>query len=169
MASGIEIGPADQSDAPLFLAATRATFEEHRARDPRSFSDKLLKKAETAHEQAFASLDSDASPLFLVARRDGAAVGYVLLKERIRLCLIYDVWTDPAQRGVGIGSALLEAAQVLATEREWSLCAVVWAGNDASHRLFRSASFLEQKPFLWWLRRRVLAPKSNIYVWEPDR
>jgi putative acetyltransferase len=87
--------------------------------------------------------------VFLVARRDGRAIGCGAV-----VCgsdgggEIKRMWVDPGQRGVGIGVALLEALIVAARARALSVLRLeTGIAQPEAIGLYSRAGFIERGPF----------------------
>ena len=86
----------------------------------------------------------------LVAERDGTVVGYVYagvepldwMQLRSEAGFIHDVFVDPAARGGGIATALIEAAADWLSDRGMPRV-ILWtaARNEAARRLFERLGF----------------------------
>jgi ribosomal protein S18 acetylase RimI-like enzyme len=80
-------------------------------------------------------------------------VGHAILRRRGRSGYpqLEDLWVVPARRGVGIGTALLEAVErAAADERAEALGLAVAVENEGARRLYRRHGYVqtEQPPFL---------------------
>ena len=91
----------------------------------------------------------------LVAEIDGAPAGVVIALPYAGHTEIKRLWADPAVRGRGVGSALLDA--VLA-EAEGAVRLSVWEWRDAAIRLYTSRGFRPVDP--WDDRDRLLCFES---------
>lgn len=151
----INIRPATTADRPAIEAASRETWDAHRARQPYAFAengwDMLLKRD---HEFAFWSGTGqpvgESGNLF-VADSNGRIVGFVLLSWHLRSDVpdasngtIIDIWTHPDWRSKGVGANLVGFAKDMADGADWdNLNAQVWDGAP-SQRLFEAAGFSPQ-------------------------
>lgn len=163
--SEIKIAPTTSAQLGAVLDQTRATFETHRARLPRSFPDKLLLKLEDRHRGAVDLAETDATSYS--ATKDGQHVGFILLRAKWGAGMVYDIATFPNTRQQGVGRALLNHGIEVAGASAWPiLVASVWDGNEASHRLFQSAGFHATKPY--FKRMKWLFPVLNAttYTFE---
>lgn len=152
MGMKVSIRPAVTADRPKIEAASRQTWEDHRARQPHAFAengwDMLLKRD---HEFAFFSGEGkpigESGNLFVADAR-GIIVGYVLLSWHLRDDApnapngsVIDIWVDPEWRKKGVGQNLVSYAKDMADEAGWdNLYAQVWTGAPSSH-LFGAAGF----------------------------
>ncbi|MEE6389122.1 MULTISPECIES: GNAT family N-acetyltransferase [Microbacterium] len=95
----------------------------------------------------------------LVAELAGAPVGVVIALPHAGYTEIKRLWADPAVRGRGVGSALLDA--VLA-EAEGTVRLSVWDWRDAAIRLYTSRGF---RPVdAWDDRDRLLCFESRTLL-----
>lgn len=154
----IRIAPTTQAQLDANLDQARATFQEHRARFPKSFPDAILYKLEETHRDAVDLAGAEPTSFSAVVNGDHA--GFVLLRKKKGLGMVYDIGTFPEARQQGVALALLDGALRVAEARKWPiLFASVWDGNEASHRLFQSAGFHAQQPLLKKLS--AFFPKSH--------
>jgi ribosomal protein S18 acetylase RimI-like enzyme len=140
---------ADRKDVPVLGRLGASLMRSHHAYDPQRFM-----APGTHAEQGYArflgtQLDQPDVALF-VAERGGIVVGYVYAgiepvswKELRDECgYVHDLVVDEANRGGGVGTALLEAA--LAWMKERGLPRVVLASaspNETAQRLFARLGF----------------------------
>jgi GNAT superfamily N-acetyltransferase len=110
---------------------------------------------ETVYEQSFARLLSGDPNEYhgFIARLDGKAVGlthYLFHRDMwsvANTCYLQDLYVDPAQRGTGLGRALIEAVYKAAAEN--GAASVYWHTQDTNktaRRLYDRVS--ELTPFL---------------------
>lgn len=148
----ISIRPAVTADRASIEAASRATWDDHRGRQPYAFPengwDMLLKRD---HEFAFWSGTGqpvgESGNLF-VADADGVVVGFVLLSWHLRddapdapNGTVIDIWVQSDWRKKGVGRNLVDFAKIMANAADWdNLTAQVWNGAP-SVGLFESADF----------------------------
>ncbi|MBF9045171.1 GNAT family N-acetyltransferase [Rhodobacterales bacterium HKCCE4037] len=161
----VTIRQAETADRATIAAASRATWEEHRARQPYSFPengwDMLLARD---HEIAFR--DAKGQPVAVsenlyVAEAGTQIVGFILLSWHLRADAppyhkgaVSDIWVHEDWRGKGIAKELVATAKELADAEDWDeLTAQVWEGAPSA-RLFEEAGF----------QRR-----STIWRYGPDR
>ena len=154
MALSIVRGSIDDVDSlePLWVAVHHA----HAASMPELAP--YVSDAETwaEHRPLYVELFEKPDTTLLLARVDGALVGYALLHvEPVRETFIADTWRTgerigelesiavaPSHRGQGIGSALLDAV-----DREFGALGVadviigLLPGNDGARRLYESRGF----------------------------
>ena len=143
--SDIEVAPADPAFLPEILSLARTTFKEHRTGNPTAFSPKLARKIERTHRKAISGTAKGVETFAAV--RHGNLLGYVLIKRRMGIALIYDICVAPDARREGLGTRLLERAVSQAKDHACEkLFAAVWDGNEPSHRLFRKSGFTQSKP-----------------------
>ncbi|NNE88371.1 MAG: GNAT family N-acetyltransferase [Silicimonas sp.] len=162
----IQIAPATPAHLPAILDQTRATFQEHRARNPKAFPDKTYRMLESRHRAALLG-DAKGSITFAATAHDASLAGFVLLRSFTRAAMIYDIGTLPAARRSGVGSALLAHALTVAKDRRWEmLFASVWDGNEASHRLFQKAGFAASLPMLSPLKRFFPNQRLTAYSYK---
>lgn len=91
---------------------------------------------------------SRANAATLLARRNDASVGYVMLlfRQHSRVARLYSIAVDPAQRGQGVGEALVNAAHALALAREAvEIRLEVRVSNNASRRMFAGLGYREKQ------------------------
>ena len=158
-----QIAPTTQACLPQVLEQARATFDEHRARNPRAFPHATLLKLEKRHRDAV-DLAGDA-PVSFTALIDNVPRGFVLLRPLRDAGMIYDIGVFPKFRQQGIAQALLEHAHTTAKERAWKmLVAAVWDGNVASHRLFQSAGYDMQPKRFGMLAGFFPKSRSAMYL-----
>lgn len=151
----VTIRPAITADRATIEAASRETWEAHRARQPEAFPtngwDMTLKRD---HEFAFWSGTGqpvgESGNLF-VAESEDQVVGFVLLSWHLRddapdapNGTLIDIWTHPDWRAKGVGSNLVNFAKDMSDQADWdNLTAQAWQGAP-SERLFEAAGFTPQ-------------------------
>lgn len=93
--------------------------------------------------------------IVLVANRDQRVVGSVMLLRSVSTALgtevawLEDLVVDPAQRGIGIGSALLDAAIATARDHGWRRISVLTdADNHHAQRLYTGHEFARSEMVL---------------------
>jgi phosphinothricin acetyltransferase len=134
----LEIRPARPGDAPWVTALYNAAIRE------RSATFETRERTVTEVEGWF----DDPLP-FLVAARDGHAVGYAKVgryspREAYAGVGEHSVYVDPAARGEGVARRLLEALAEVATEQGLhKLCSRVFSDNAPSRRAHLAAGFTE--------------------------
>ena len=109
---------------------------------PPATLDMLLEQQYRAQTVGYAAQFPDAGSLIILHRDE--PVGRVLLVAGERRWHLVDVALQPASRGRGIGSAIIEAIARAATDadaRELTLS--VLFGNDAARRLYARLGFTE--------------------------
>ncbi len=89
--------------------------------------------------------------LVLLAERDGAPVGVVVVQQSPDAREIKRVWVDPEARGLRVGSALIDAALA---EHELPTRLTVWDWRESAVQLYRSRGFVEVPS--WDERPRIL-------------
>lgn len=151
----LSIRPAVTADRAVIEAASRATWDEHRARQPHAFPengwDMLLKRD---HENAFWSgkgMPIRESGNLFVADAEGVVVGFILLSWHLRddapnaaNGTVVDIWVHPDWRKKGVGQNLVSLAKEMADHADWdNLTAQVWTGAP-SEGLFEAAEFTPQ-------------------------
>jgi L-amino acid N-acyltransferase YncA len=132
------VRPARLDDAPALariyndgIAGREATFETR----PRTASE-------------VAAWLEDSLPL-LVAEREGAVAGFARLTSYSDRCVYegiaeYGIYLDPAARGLGLGTVLLNALAAAAEEAGiHKLTAKLFVSNEASLALARRCGFRE--------------------------
>jgi GNAT superfamily N-acetyltransferase len=123
------------ADAP---SAFETRYEEARLRPDGRWID-----------SAAASADGDRQAMFLAWDGDevvGIAGTYV---EPDGNRWLISMWTDPAQRGRGVGRGLVEAVVAFARAAgSTELLLEVTSGNDAAHALYRACGFEDDGPGL---------------------
>lgn len=124
----------------------------------RGLVPQLSATAPVPSEEDVATLLADPSVVQLAAREDGTVVGVLtLLLFRLPTGLkarIEDVVVDEAARGMGVGEALVAAAQRFAAEagvRQVELSSA--PSREAANRLYRRLGFTQRE--------------TNVYVWRP--
>ena len=146
------------------LALNRQTLEEHRARQPWAFaSDMYESHMAPAILRSFQDENGNAqatSREICAAFDGGRFMGYVWFRgashrgEWAEIAIL-DIAVLPEVRGQGTGRALvqnvIEMAKVMDST---NLIAHVWAGNEASARLFSSLGF---------------SPQSQVFRFGPER
>ena len=148
----IRIIPAPLALKPRILDLSRATYAEHRARQPWAFPENgfettVVPNVDAAFRQGGRELQE--SPSAFAAYLGDDFAGYVLLSSWARPggldmphVSIEDIRVLPEMRGKGVGTALLSHVKALAEARDWdSLVATVWDGNTASQEMFEAAGF----------------------------
>lgn len=131
------------------------TFHEHLQRQPfvfpSNYANAFLKPSFEGRFRDKKGRPVQESDNIFVAMVDGRFGGYVELSGGslpgfpLPLVSIEDIWISPELRRTGLAKALLEYVKQLGHERDWdNLTATVWAGNEDSARLFRSAGFVTQ-------------------------
>ncbi|MEX3016209.1 GNAT family N-acetyltransferase [Gymnodinialimonas hymeniacidonis] len=161
----VTIRPALSDDRPAIEAASRETWDAHRARQPFAFAENgwdfgMARWHEIAFRGPTAEPLGESGNLFL-ADAGGQMVGFVLLSWHLRADVedmpdgaILDIWVHPDWRHKGVGQNLVGFAKDMATEADWdSLTADVWTGAPSSG-LFEAAGF---------------APQSTTWRFGPDR
>jgi ribosomal protein S18 acetylase RimI-like enzyme len=88
-----------------------------------------------------------------VADADGEIVGLVVVAPRDRTAEIKRLWADPAMRGAGIGSALLDAALASGATAD-AVRLTVWDWRQNAIRLYEARGF-ERVPS-WDARDRLV-------------
>lgn len=148
----IEIIPAPLALKPRIEEMSRATFEEHRARQPWAFPENGFEVTVQPNiDVAFqgATREEKISHTAFVAVLDSEFAGYVILSPWVRrggpdmpYVNIDDIAVLPEFRRTGVARALLRHVTALSDYRDWdSLQANVWAPNTASAALFASEGF----------------------------
>ncbi|MEJ6392203.1 GNAT family N-acetyltransferase [Gymnodinialimonas sp. 2305UL16-5] len=151
----VTIRPALDQDRAAIIAASEATWAEHRARQPHAFAENGW-DVFLAREHVIAFRDPKGRPVeesgnLFVADGGGHVLGYILLSWHLRADAsdypdgtIIDIWVDPDWRGKGVGAALVDFAKARADEADWdNLTATVWQGAP-SKKLFAEAGFTAQ-------------------------
>ena len=152
----VTIRPAVTEDRATIEAASRATWDAHRARQPFAFAENgwdfsMARSHEIAFRGPKAEVLGESGNLF-VAEAGGAVVGFVLLSWHLRADVedmpdgaIYDIWVHPDWRHKGVGQNLVSFAKEMAADADWdNLTADVWAGAPSSG-LFEAAGFEAEK------------------------
>lgn len=145
----IAIRAAAESDLPAILTLYRQLDTELVALQPEFFC--AAPRDEKLALDAIRSPDAD----FLLAVRDGAAVGFALVKNAgwtpsfscvlpHRYAELYDIVVDKDCRSQGVGSQLLAAAKRWARDRRLEYLELsVLAQNSAAIALYESHDFVE--------------------------
>lgn len=161
----VTIRPATLTDRPIIDQATRATFDEHRVRQPYAFPEGLWDAvSETRYGQAFRTANGkvcDESDTLFVATSDGDLVGHILLSWNLRSDVLLaksgaidDIWVHPDWRRRGVARQLIEFVKGKADSENWdNLTATAWTGSPSTD-LFEAAGF---------------APQSTTWRYGPDR
>ena len=123
----ISIRRADSADLPVIDAIEAESFSIDRF--PRRNLSRLLKSPQAA---------------FLLAEKEGRAIGYLLLlfRKGAKAARLYSLATAPGARGQGVGSSLVHAGAMCAIE--WGcerLRLEVRASNSAAIDLYTRAGF----------------------------
>ncbi len=160
------IRPAPASLLPQIQTAIRATWEEHRARQPHAFAKGEL-EAYVLPGVAQAFQDQHGRPVahsdrIFAAYLSDTFAGYVMLSRLtlpdgapVPFVNIEDIHVQPQFRGQGVGRALLDHVKDMSEMQDWdNVTATVWQGNDTSAALFDKAGF---------------APISTTLRFGPDR
>lgn len=119
----LTILPAVPADVPTILRLIRALADYER------LSHQVVATETLLHTALF---ETPGGPECLIARADGAAVGFALYFHNFSTFLgrrglyLEDLFVEPAQRGRGHGRALLQRLAAIAVERgcgrlEWSV------------------------------------------------
>ena len=145
----IEIRPAVMQDLPDILALYGVLDRELVAMQPEFFC------AAPRSEQDTAAALADTNAVFLLAVQDGITVGFALVEYAgwtpefscvlpHRYARLSDLVVAPAQRGQGIGSALLGAAKRWARDRRLEYLELsVLSQNAPAIALYESHDFVE--------------------------
>lgn len=152
----VTIRPAVTEDRATIEAASRATWDAHRARQPHAFAENgwdfgMARPHEIAFRGPNAEPLGESGNLF-VADANGTVVGFILLSWHLRADVedrpdgtIYDIWVHPDWRHKGVGQNLVNFAKEMAAEADWdNLTADVWTGAPSS-TLFEAAGFAQEK------------------------
>lgn len=161
----VTIRPAVTEDRAGIEAASRATWDAHRQRQPYAFAENgwdygLARWHEIAFRGPKAEILGESGNLF-VADANGQMVGFVLLSWHLRADVedmpdgsILDIWVHPDWRQKGVGQNLVTFAKDLAHEADWdNLTADVWHGAPSAG-MFEAAGF---------------APQNTTWRFGPDR
>jgi|GEM_PF-6787893 L-amino acid N-acyltransferase YncA len=158
----IAIAPTTPADLPLILDRAHSTFKTHQRTNPRAFPDGLFRKIEKAHTKGTAP--DAATHASFVAEQAGRFVGHVLIKSLGPAGMIYDIGVIDSGQNKGVGTALLRQARAHALAQGWDvLIAIVWDGNDASHRLFQKAGFAANKRPFGKIARHFPKQRNTTY------
>jgi len=124
----------------MIEAASRQTWEDHRARQPHVFAENGWENAlsylyDIAFRFAEARPDQGSKSLY-VAEAEGQIVGFILLSHHLELDdkhetegSVSDIWVHPEWRKKGIGRNLVALAKDVAEAEDWdNLWAQVWVG-----------------------------------------
>jgi putative acetyltransferase len=158
MLSPLSIRRARVEDAPVLCAAERET-----SRVPGRLASRPHELIESAFALKIAELAGAGS--YLVAERDGAAVGHAFLDlagplESLAHVRTLTICVHPAYTGQGVGRALMQALLdwVRANESVLRVELRVRAGNDAAIHLYTKCGFAEESRF----RRRIRLPDGSL-------
>lgn len=135
-ADGISIAPErpDRPEVMALLAAADSYFAALYAVD----SNHLLGVGRL--------LEADVT--FLVARRDGVAIGTGALVDCGGWAEVKRMYVDPAARGLGLGRRMLRALEAVAAARNLDPLRLETGIRQAEAiALYRSAGFVERGPF----------------------
>jgi len=80
---------------------------------------------------------------FIVASKDGAVVGYVIVMSRKREGSIQSIAVSPDSRGKGIGESLMRSAIDHLAGKSERVHLLVDVNNERAIRLYRKLSFVE--------------------------
>jgi len=109
--------------------------------------------------------------VFLVAEREGALAGYVLvsLRRGTRLARLYSLAVHPDARGEGLASALLVAAEQQAREAGALFLRLEVAGtNDSALRLYRKSGYLQFGLYRRYYEDHSDALRMQKCIHKPD-
>ncbi|HJQ83877.1 MAG TPA: GNAT family N-acetyltransferase [Candidatus Binatia bacterium] len=144
-----DIRPATPADRDAIVRLLEAQFVEHAIDTPPAAVARAVAELLDAPERA----------RFVVASRDGRVVGVAAisfvtpLEHAARSIWLEELYVEPAERGRGVGTALLEAACALA-----AACGAVAvdlevdAAHERAANLYRRAGFAPL-PRTRWVRR----------------
>jgi ribosomal protein S18 acetylase RimI-like enzyme len=169
---------ANKDDLETLLSCTKLTYEEHCAQQPGIFfTSEELPTVEWL-KTSVGVLHSKHLGWFsicLVCEAEAEFLGYILVvlsptsagKDRHEIiATVFDVYTTPAVRRMGIGSALVEAAMLAAMERGVTLFdSFIRTWNVASITTFESLGF--QKVSSGFVKRVNPTIESKIPVQLP--
>lgn len=154
----VRVRPARVEDAPALCAAERET-----ARVPGRLVSRPHELSESAFAQKIAELAAAGS--YLVAERDGVAIGHALLDaagpyEALAHVRTLTIVVHPQYTGQGVGTALLQALLdwVRAHDSVERVELRVRAGNDAAIHLYKKCGFAEESRF----RQRIRLPDGSL-------
>lgn len=173
----VSIRPATPADRPIVEAASRSTFDEHRALQPFAYPEDVWDKNIKSHfKRAFRSPTGgqlgESGNLF-VADAGGVMVGYTLLSWHLqddvslsKLGSIDDIWVYPDWRKMGVASNLIEFIKSRTDDADWdNWTATVWNGSPST-TLFEEAGFVPQST-TW--RYGPNRPAALIGSWHTNR
>ncbi len=155
MASPLAVRPVRARDREAILELWLALIDYHRALDP--LYPVVSGIREALREEIERGLLGGLCRL-LVAELDGALVGFAFAEvERLEtreasgpgLCWIHELYVLPEERGRGVGSALVEAAEKFLEKRGGGRIAVrVESGNKDGLRFWERRSFVDRARIL---------------------
>ncbi len=149
LAGRVDLAPMTAPELAAFRALAAATYAEERERAGES--------RELARERARASFDdllpdgtATAGQHLLTARHDGEECGVLWVADRwTDQAWIYDVELLPAQRGRGLGAALLARAAVEARRRGHGWLGLnVFAHNEHARDLYGRLGYVVEEEFV---------------------
>jgi GNAT superfamily N-acetyltransferase len=148
-------GGAEDLDAAMSLAFT---IFDHQAEGPTWAG--VPAPAEDEARASYAEYLADPGVAYFLAERGGQALGHVALERETHSTVYLSVAaTVPQARGLGVGTALTEAALAWAYERGYSTCVTDWrSANLEAARFWPARGF---RPTAYRLYRRItLRPRA---------
>ncbi|ELY53148.1 GNAT family N-acetyltransferase [Natronococcus jeotgali] len=154
------VEPATQADLP---AITELWVRLARGQRTHGSSVRAAENRETMRELLAGHLHTDG---LLVARFEDSIVGFVsfslergALELEATRGLISNVYVEPAARGYGVGTALLEAAEDALADRGAAVVVLeVLSDNEAARRFYRGR---EYEPYRVSMRRSLEDRSEN--------
>jgi ribosomal protein S18 acetylase RimI-like enzyme len=139
---------AAAADVPAVLPMVRAICAQHETWDAARYP--MRGDVVAMYERWLPLRAADPRSVFLVAEQGGALAGFLVATVEANIPIytlaefgfIHDLWVEPAQRGQGLGGALVEEA--LRRFRAIGVTQVrleTAAANDTARRLFDSRGF----------------------------
>jgi GNAT superfamily N-acetyltransferase len=158
--AGITFREARESDYPLLKRLYRSSREPELARTGWSEEQK-----EAFALSQFALQDSWYRQNFhgmqmLVIEREAAPIGRLYLHEEDKLLNLMEITLEPAERGRGIGTAIVQWLQLDARERGVAMVLYVEEYNPA-RRLYARLGFLEEELEGVYMRMRWRPPTGG--------
>ncbi len=145
----LTLRPAKAADLPALGRLAALLMRVHHDFDAARFMA-APRGAERAYASFLGARLEEADSVVLVAERGGDVVGYAYaaaegtdyMTLRGPAGVVHDLIVDPAQRGQGVGQALLDAALAALSERGAPRVVLSTAErNDSAQRLFARAGF----------------------------
>ena len=145
----VTIRPATVADLPALGRLGALLVRTHHDLDPKRFIP-ATPRTEHGYASFLGTQLEEANVVVLIAERDGKVVGYTYagvegfdyMSLRGPAGVLHDIVVDPAQRGRGIGTLLLDATLAALETRGAPMVVLSTAErNESAQRLFARAGF----------------------------